>query len=144
MLYQFSFKQEYYFMSSFQIGGPSVDRKLYYFLRRYFYCTYVIIDCYATVVYFPNYAKKRVQLPKKSSYMKVIPAKVPFETVAIDILSELLRSKRSNDYHLVITDFFTKTLSTVPLNRINSAEIAHNVLLIIGDFIWTTQQASIR
>lgn len=58
------------------------------------------------------------------SPLKLVPSKVPLEYVSIDILGELVRTKRGFQYLLVMTDRFSKLPRTVPLKRIAAAAIA--------------------
>ena len=56
--------------------------------------------------------------------MRLFPAKAPLEFVSIDLLGELIRTKRGNWYLLVIVDRFSKLVRTVPMKRITAIEVA--------------------
>jgi hypothetical protein len=56
--------------------------------------------------------------------MALFPAQDPLDYVAIDILGPLPRTKKGNQYLLVIADRFSKLVRTVPLSRITAASVA--------------------
>lgn len=107
-----------------QLSGHPGGTKLYLSLRRDFYWPTLAMDCHATAKLCATCARNRVKLWKKKKPLKLFPAKAPLEYVSIDILGELIRSKRGNRYLLVITDRFSKLVKTVPLKRITAPVIA--------------------
>lgn len=56
--------------------------------------------------------------------MGLFPPKAPLEFISIDILGELIKTKRNNRYLLVITDRFSKLVRTVRLKKITAAAVA--------------------
>lgn len=56
--------------------------------------------------------------------MKLFRATAPLESVAIDILGELIRTPRGQKYILVITDRFTKLVKAIPRKRMSAGEVA--------------------
>ena len=72
--------------------------------------------------------------------MTLFPAISPLECVSIDILGELIRTKRKNRYLLVITDQLTKLVCTVPMKKISSTEVAkefvHHWVFVYGPPIY--------
>ena len=56
--------------------------------------------------------------------MKLFPATAPLESMAMDLLGPLQKSKAGNRFILVMTDRFTKLTQVVRLRRITAAVIA--------------------
>jgi Integrase core domain len=56
--------------------------------------------------------------------MTLFPAQEPLDYVAIDILGPLPRTRKGNQYLLVIADRFSKLVRTVPLPRITATIVA--------------------
>jgi Integrase core domain len=56
--------------------------------------------------------------------LKLFPAKGPLESVAMDILGPLPKSKHGNRFLLVITDRYSKVTQTVPLRAITALSVA--------------------
>lgn len=56
--------------------------------------------------------------------MQLLPAAAPMEFLAIDLLGELIQTKRGNRFLLVITDRFSKLALTVPLKSITAQSVA--------------------
>ena len=105
-------------------SGHPGGRKMYYTVRRDYYWPALAVDCYTTVRNCSECARERIQLRKNSKRMRLFPARRPLEEVSIDILGELIRTKRGNQYLLVITDRYSKLVRTVPLKRITAFSIA--------------------
>ena len=55
---------------------------------------------------------------------EVVHTQSSAEFVAIDILGELITTKRRNRYILVISDRYSKLVRTMPLKKISAAHIA--------------------
>ncbi|CAN8062284.1 unnamed protein product [Agarophyton chilense] len=106
-----------------RLSGHLGRTKLFMTLRRYFYWRTLAMDCHATVSLCTACAKNRVRLYRKRKSMTLFQAKAPLQYVSIDILGELIRSRRGYRYLLVITDRFSKLVRTVPLKRITAAVI---------------------
>ena len=68
-------------------------------------------------------ARERVTLRQHSKELKLFPAKAPLESVSIDILGEIVTTKRKNRYLLVICDRYTKLVRTMPLSSISSNKL---------------------
>ena len=93
-------------------------------LRRVYYWPQMAADCATTVRECNSCAKNRVRLMKQANPMKLFPATRPLETVAIDILGPLPKSKSGHRFILVITDRFTKLTQVIPLKRIKAYDVA--------------------
>ena len=123
---------EHYPKTASHPGG----RKLYYSLRRDFYWPSMAVECYATVKNCVTCAKNRIALRKRAIFVRLFPATIPLEFVSIDILDELIRTRRGNKFLLVINDRFSKLLRTIPLRLITAMEIAraftHHWVFVYG------------
>ena len=78
----------------------------------------------ATVRNCPSCARNRVKLRRYTNYLKLFTATKPFESVSIDILGPLPKSRRSKRFMLVITDRFSKLTAVVPLRNVNAYSTA--------------------
>ena len=107
-----------------KLAGHLGGRKLYKMLRRHFYCPKMALDCCAVAKNCTTCACERVQLRKNTKEMKLFTPKAPLEFVAIDILGELITTKRGHRYILVISDRYSKLIRTIPLKKITAAHIA--------------------
>lgn len=81
-------------------------------------------DIIQTVRTCQHCAKNRIRLIKRSNPMKLFPATEPLESVAMDLLGPLPKTKKGNQYILVITDRFTKLTQIVPLRTITAEAVA--------------------
>ena len=97
---------------------------MYQTLRRTFYWPSMGLDVYITVMQCASCAKELISLRKHASLLKLFPAETPLESVSIDILSPLPRSKASNRYLLVITERYFKLFKTVSLRDITAWQVA--------------------
>ena len=82
------------------------------------------VDCYATVNRCPSCAKNRIKLRENVQQLQLFPPSGPLESVVIDVLGELLKTARGNQYLLEISDRITKLTRTVPLKGVSAAEVA--------------------
>ena len=88
------------------------------------YWSALAVDCYATVRRCPTCAKNRIKLRKSVKELQLFPASAPLESVSIDVLGELLKTARGNQYLLVVSDRFTKLTKSIPLKGVSAAEVA--------------------
>ncbi len=107
-----------------RLAGHPGGRKLYQTIRRSMYWPALAVDCYATSRRCSTCARNRIKLRKNVTELQLFPAKAPLESVAIDVLGELIKTARGHEYLLVITDRFTKLTKTVPMKGISAAEVA--------------------
>ncbi|CDF38384.1 unnamed protein product [Chondrus crispus] len=89
-----------------KLAGHPGGRELYKTLRRYFYWPTMALDCYAVAKNCAACARERVKLRRNTKEMKLFTPKAPLEFVAIDILGELITTKRGNRYQLHIAQVF--------------------------------------
>lgn len=107
-----------------RLAGHPGGRKLYQSIRKDMYWPALAVDCYATVRRCSTCAKNRIQLRLQAEPLQLFPASGPLESVAIDVLGELIKTVRGNQYLLIISDRFTKLTKSVPLKSISAAEVA--------------------
>lgn len=104
-----------------KLSGHPGGRKLYYRIISSRVLWYGLT--------FPTFWKcghgcNRIKLCKNVTQLQLFPETAPLKSVFIDILGELIRTQRKNEYFLVIMDRYTKTTKTVPKKRIAAAEVA--------------------
>ena len=108
---------------SLSAGHPGGTR-MFTTLRKQFYWPNMALDCFHTVRHCIPCAKRRVNLRKHMSFMKLFPARRPGEHVAIDILGPLPRTRAGYIYILVITDRYSKMTAVHPLRNITALTCA--------------------
>ena len=79
-----------------KLTGHFGERKLYKTLRRHFYWPTMALDSYAVAKNCAACSRERVKLRKNTKEMKFFTPKAPLEFIAIDILGELITTKRGN------------------------------------------------
>lgn len=80
------------------------NRKMYDSILRSYYWPHKRNDVHLVVKEFNSCAKTRGTLIKYQSPMKLFPATDPLEFASMDILGPLPKSKKGNQYVIVITD----------------------------------------
>ena len=81
-------------------------------------------DIYKTIRNCTNCAKNRVKLRKRTHPLRIFPATRPLESLAIDILGPLTKTKKGHRFLLVMSDRFSKLTQVVPLRRIDAYTVA--------------------
>ena len=107
-----------------RLEGHPGGRKLYQSIRKDMYWPSLAVYCYATVKRCPTCAKNRFKLRKSVKELQLFAASAPLESVSIDVLGELLKTARGNQYLLVISDRFTKLTKSIPFKGVSAAEAA--------------------
>ena len=69
-------------------------------------------------------ARNRIAEKRKTNPLKLFPAKGPLESVAMDILGPLPRTKHGNRFLLVIADRYSKVTKTVPLRTVTALSVS--------------------
>lgn len=87
----------------------------------------------------PNVRQNRIKLLKNTSEMLLFPAQAPLEAVAIDLLAELIRTSRGNEYLLALIGRFTKRRNPVPLNGTPGTKLAKAFVTDWMFSYWPTQ-----
>lgn len=106
------------------LAGHPGQTRLHKRVRRSYYWPQMAADVAATVRNCVSCAKNRLRLSKQANPMQLFPAETPLESVAIDILGPLPKSKRKYEFILVIADRFTKLTQIVPLRKITALDVA--------------------
>ena len=106
------------------IAGHSGQTRMKHTIQQTYYWPQMATDVMSTVRSCPNCAKNRIRLIKNSNPMKLFPATAPLESMAMDLLGPLKKSKAGNRFILVMTDRFTKLTQVVTLRRNTAAVIA--------------------
>lgn len=78
----------------------------------------MILDCYVVAQHCSVCAQERLKLRKNVKELKLFASTALLEYVALDLVGELIETKRSNRYLLVISDRYPKLENTVTLREI--------------------------
>ncbi len=81
---------------------------MYETLRRGFYWPSMVADVYHTVRQCSSCARDRIALRKRATPLSLFPARAPLESVALDLLGRLPKSRNGNLHILVMVDRFPK------------------------------------
>ncbi len=84
----------------------------------------MVADVYHTVRQCASCAKDRIDLRKHTTPLTLFPARAPLESVALDLLGPLPKSKRGNTHILVIVDRFSKLCRFLPLRSTTAERVA--------------------
>jgi RNase H-like domain found in reverse transcriptase/Reverse transcriptase (RNA-dependent DNA polymerase)/Integrase zinc binding domain/Chromo (CHRromatin Organisation MOdifier) domain/Integrase core domain len=104
-------------------GHPGAHR-MFQTIRRTFFWPKMVEDVYETVRQCDACARNRISERKHTNKLQLFPAKGPLESVAMDILGPLPRTKHGNRFLLVISDRFSKVTKTVPLRTVTALSVA--------------------
>jgi hypothetical protein len=104
-------------------GHPGAHCMFQTILRTFFWRK-KIEDIYETVRQCEDCARNRFSERKDTNKLQLFPAKGPLESVAMDILGPLPRTKHGNRFLLVISDRFPKVTKTVPLRTVTALSVA--------------------
>jgi hypothetical protein len=69
-------------------------------------------------------ARNRFLEKRRTNPLKLFPAQGPLQSVAMDILGPLPRTKHGNSFLLDIADRFYKVTKTVPLRTVTALSVA--------------------
>jgi transposase InsO family protein len=105
------------------VSHPGAHR-MFRTMRRSFYWPHMAEDVYETVRQCEACARNRISERRHTNFLKLFPAKGPLESVAMDILGPLPRTKDGNRFLLVIADRYTKVTRTVPLRNVTALSVA--------------------
>jgi hypothetical protein len=93
-------------------------------LRRAYLWPGMAADVYETVKRCEECARNLKTERNRTNHLKLFPAKGPLESVTMDVLGPLPKSKHGNRFLLVITDRYSKVTQTVPLRYITALSVA--------------------
>jgi transposase InsO family protein len=105
------------------IAHPGSHR-MFRTMRRSFYWPHMAEDVYETVRKCDACARNRIAERRHTNFLQIFPAKGPLESVAIEILGPLPRTKHGNRFLLVIADRYTKATRKVPLRTGTALSVA--------------------
>ena len=105
-------------------AGHTGAHRMFLSLRRAYFWPGMVADIYETVRQCNVCAQNRITERGKTNPLKLFPAKGPLESVAMDILGPLPKTKHGNRFLLVITDRYSKVTKTVPLRIITALSVA--------------------
>jgi Integrase zinc binding domain len=104
-------------------GNPEAHR-MFQTIRKTFFWPRIAEDVYETVRQCDLCARNRISEKRKTNSLKLFPANWPLESVAMDILGPLPRTKHGNRLLLVISDRYSKVTKTVPLRKVTALSVA--------------------
>ena len=105
------------------VGHPGAH-KMFRTIRRSFFWPQMVEHIYETVRQCDPCARNRISEKRRTNPLKLFPAQGPLESVAMDILGPLPRTKHGNRFLLVIADRFSKVTKTVPLRTVTALSVA--------------------
>lgn len=105
------------------VGHPGAHR-MFRTMRRSFFWPRMAEDVYETIRQCDHCARNRITEKRHTNPLRLFPANGPLESVAMDILGPLPRTKHGNRFLLVITDRFSKVTKTVPLRTVTALSVA--------------------
>jgi transposase InsO family protein len=93
-------------------------------MRKTFFWPRIAEDVYETVRQCDLCARNRISEKRKTNPLKLFPANEPLESISMDILGPLPRTKHANRFSLVISDRYSKVTKTVPLRTVTALSVA--------------------
>jgi Integrase zinc binding domain len=107
------------------VAHPGAHR-MFRTMRRSFYWPHMAEDIYETVRKCDACARNRISERRHTNFLQLFPAKVPLDSVAMEIIGPLPRTKHGNRFLLVIADRYTKVTRTVPLSTVTALSVVRN------------------
>jgi Integrase zinc binding domain/Integrase core domain len=104
-------------------GHPGAHR-MFQAKRKTFFWPRIAEDVYETVRHCALCARNRISEERKTNPLKLFPANGPLESVSMDILRPLPRTKHGNRFLLVISDRYSKVTKTVPLRTVTALSVS--------------------
>jgi Integrase zinc binding domain len=105
------------------VGHPGVN-KMFRAIRRSFLWPHMVENVYEIVRQCDLCARNRIAEKRRTNPLKLFPAQGPLESVAMDILGPLPRTKYGNRFLLVIADRFSNVTKTLPLRTVTALSVA--------------------
>ena len=93
-------------------------------IRETYYWPQMAAEEYKTIRNCTMCAKNRVKLRKRTHPLRIFPATSPLESLAIDIIGPLTKTKKGLRFLLVTSDRFSKLNHVVALRRIDAYTVA--------------------
>ena len=107
-----------------RLAGHPGQNRMFYTIARTYYWPQMAADVAATVRNCHACARNRVKLRKHLNRLKLFPATRPLESLAIDILGPLPKTRTGKRFLLIVTDRFTKLTQVAPLRTITAYHVA--------------------
>lgn len=101
-------------------------QKVFYLVWKDFYLLAIAVICYDKFHGCTNWALNRIKRRKNPVQLHLFLETAQMSSVFIDILGEFVRTQRENEYLLLITDYYTKMMRTVPIKGISAAEVVRH------------------
>jgi transposase InsO family protein len=93
-------------------------------IRKTFFWPRIAEDVYETVRQCDLCARNRISEKRKTNPLKLFPSNGPLESVSMDILRPLPRTKHGNRFLLMISDRDSYVTKTVPLRTVTALSVA--------------------
>jgi len=106
---------------------PGMNR-MYYAMRRRYYCPSMVTDIYNTVTKCTSCAQNRLSLRRHTSALTLFPATEPLKDLSVEIFGPIPATKAGNCFILVNTDRFSKLTKCVALQRIKAIFVASAII----------------
>jgi hypothetical protein len=104
-------------------GHPGAHR-MFQTRRRTCFWPRIAEDVYETVQMCDVCARNRIAEKRETNPLKLFLAKGPLESVEMDILGPLPRTKHGNRFLLVIADRYSKVTKTIPLRTVTALSVS--------------------
>jgi transposase InsO family protein len=104
-------------------GHPGAHR-MFQAIRRTCFWPRIAEDVCKTVRMCDVCARNRIAEKRKTNPLKLFPARGPLESVAMDILGPLPRTKHGNRFLLVIADRYSKVTKTIPFRTVTALSVS--------------------
>jgi hypothetical protein len=105
-------------------AGHPGGHRMFQTIRKSFFWPRIAEEVYETVLQCDLCTRNRISEKRKTNPLKLFPANGPLESVAMDILGPLPRTKHGNRFLLVISDRYSRVTKTVPLRTVTALSVA--------------------
>lgn len=127
---------------------PKVTRhpgftRIHAFLRRTYFWPQIVSGFNSAARDFLQCAKNRVCLRERASLLKSFPAFEPLESMDIDILGPLSKSRYSFQSMIAMADRFTALVQTVPLKHPPLGRLS-GIFETLALHEWTAKDTTLR
>ena len=106
------------------LSGHPGQTRMHRHIRETYYWPQISADMYNTIRNCTTCAKNRVKLRKRTHSLRIFSATRPLESLAIDIVGPLTKTKKGHKFLLVTSDRFSKLTEVVPIRRIEACTVA--------------------
>ena len=106
------------------VAGDPEQTRMPRHTRKTYYWPQMAANIYKKIRNYTICAKNRVKLRKRRHPLRIFPATRPVESLAIDILGPLTKTKKSHRFLLMMSYRVFKLTHVVPLRRIDAYTVA--------------------